>query len=397
MTAGYDGSESDEESGSKSERLGPLPPRMNSTGSFPTVPVTPPAFSHAGAPGAMAPPPPPYAGPMPAAAVSPAQTGPVSRPISQPPPGVTGPFPAGPYPTGSFPAQPVSGPYPTGSFPAQPVSGPYATSAVPFSAVPQPAPRRGGALAKVAFVLVILLLLVVAGQSYLIYRLNHRVDTANTAAAHNQAADNQRLEGLEGRAKSLEQKTGSSLNTSDVAAAVLPSVFRVETPEALGTAFAIGKAPDGGGTNLLTNNHVVTDYYKTGGRTVALTRDNLRFTATIVKVDPDKDLALLHTDESFPRLVAQTDLPKVGDPVLAIGAPLGLSDSVTSGVISAYRDTTDGQRLQFDAPINPGNSGGPVVNSKKNVVGIATAKAQDAEGIGLAIPIKVACDTFSVC
>ena len=84
-------------------------------------------------------------------------------------------------------------------------------------------------------------------------------------------------------------------------------------------------------------------------------------------------------------------------PVCWVGAPLGLSDSVTSGVISAYRDTTDGQRLQFDAPINPGNSGGPVVNAKKAVVGIATAKAQDAEGIGLAIPIKVACDAFSIC
>ena len=81
-----------------------------------------------------------------------------------------------------------------------------------------------------------------------------------------------------------------------------------------------------------------------------------------------------------------------------VGAPLGLDDTVTSGVVSAYRpDDTDGPTIQFDAPINPGNSGGPVVNASHQVVGLATAKAKDAEGIGLAIPIKTACDTFAVC
>jgi S1-C subfamily serine protease len=53
--------------------------------------------------------------------------------------------------------------------------------------------------------------------------------------------------------------------------------------------------------------------------------------------------------------------------------------------------------IQFDAPINPGNSGGPVINSAKQVVGVATAKAENAEGIGLAVPIKTACDAFKVC
>ena len=81
-----------------------------------------------------------------------------------------------------------------------------------------------------------------------------------------------------------------------------------------------------------------------------------------------------------------------------VGAPLGLEDTVTTGVVSAYRpDDADGPTIQFDAPINPGNSGGPVVNAASEVVGLATAKARDAEGIGLAVPIKTACDTFKVC
>jgi len=83
---------------------------------------------------------------------------------------------------------------------------------------------------------------------------------------------------------------------------------------------------------------------------------------------------------------------------VVVGAPLGLEDTVTTGVVSAYRpDDSEGPTIQFDAPINPGNSGGPVVNSADEVIGLATAKARDAEGIGLAVPIKTACDTFKVC
>jgi putative serine protease PepD len=78
-----------------------------------------------------------------------------------------------------------------------------------------------------------------------------------------------------------------------------------------------------------------------------------------------------------------------------VGAPLGLEDTVTTGVVSAYRQEDDGPTIQFDAPINPGNSGGPVVSADEEVLGLATAKAKDAEGIGLAIPIKTACDAFS--
>jgi putative serine protease PepD len=337
------------------ERLGPLPPRMHSTGSFPTV----------------------------------------GSPFQSPP---TGPIPAVPVSTAP---PPTSGGFPTAGFPAQPTS-PYATGPLPVSGpvggyAPPPPPPRRSRLASVAFFLAALLLVVAAAEGYLIYRLNQQVADANADAAKAREANNVRFEGLEGRAKELEKKAGANLDASDVAAGVLPSVFRVTTPEALGTAFALGKAPAGGGTDMITNYHVVEDFYKRGGRDVSIERRDQRFTAKIVKVEPGKDLALLHSDEEFPRLAAATTIPSVGQPVLAVGAPLGLEGSATVGVISALRSTSNGQRLQFDAPINPGNSGGPVVNAQKQVVGIATAKAAEAEGIGLAIPIAVACDSFGIC
>ncbi|HKT05511.1 MAG TPA: trypsin-like peptidase domain-containing protein, partial [Rugosimonospora sp.] len=200
--------------------------------------------------------------------------------------------------------------------------------------------------------------------------------------------------------KALEQRAAASLDSAAVASAVLPSVFRVDAGNFSGTAFAVGKA-GGAGTDLLTNFHVVADLYGTGGRSVALRHDNQRFPARIVRVDQARDLALLHATQTFPRLAAAGQQVASGAPIIVVGAPLGLAQSVSSGIVSAVRSDVPGEAgktyIQFSAPINPGNSGGPVVDAQKQVVGIATAKATNAEGIGLAIPIHVACDSFPVC
>ncbi|MGW5672620.1 S1C family serine protease, partial [Micromonospora sp. NPDC003776] len=147
----------------------------------------------------------------------------------------------------------------------------------------------------------------------------------------------------------------------------------------------------------LDNFHVVESVYGGGGRKVFLERSDQRFPATIVRVDKDKDIAQLTTTARFKALVAASTPVKSGQQIVVVGAPLGLQDTVTTGVVSAFRKEDSGPVIQFDAPINPGNSGGPVINGSKEVVGIATAKARDAEGIGLAVPIKTACDTFSLC
>ncbi len=87
--------------------------------------------------------------------------------------------------------------------------------------------------------------------------------------------------------------------------------------------------------------------------------------------------------------------PKVGDPVLAIGSPLGLAGSASSGIVSDVRPGP----LQFSAPVSPGNSGGPVVDRRGHVLGVATAKlvGNGAEGLSFAVPVDAVCAALEVC
>ncbi|GIF73105.1 S1C family serine protease [Asanoa siamensis] len=234
-----------------------------------------------------------------------------------------------------------------------------------------------------------------AAQAVWVGHLSGRLDAAERTVR----ADRDRLDALDGRTQALEQRAGSAFDARAIADAAVPSVFRVAAGPATGTAFAVGKPAAGGGTNLVTNFHVVEDVHDDGGRQVFLEREGARWPATIVKVDKANDLAQLTTKASFTGLATASGGVRTGEQIAVVGAPLGLADSVTTGVVSAMRpmDDSPGPLIQFSAPINPGNSGGPVINSAKQVVGVATAKAVDAEGIGLAVPIDVACRLFPVC
>ncbi|MCM4083263.1 S1C family serine protease [Paractinoplanes hotanensis] len=255
---------------------------------------------------------------------------------------------------------------------------------------PEPAPPRAGGATRLkpAIIGVVTLLLLVAGwQAYRIEGMSrHNQDLAAVLSAE------------QGRTDQLEKKLAGVFDPEAVSSGVLPSVFRVRAGGFTGTAFSVGKKATGNQANLITNYHVVAETWTDGGRKVSLERGSTRISATIVKVDKGKDLALLRANQKIAGLSTSTNQVKPGQQVVVVGAPLGLDDSVTTGVISAYRpNDADGPTVQFDAPINPGNSGGPVVNANEQVVGVATAKAKDAEGIGLAIPIKTACDTLQVC
>jgi serine protease Do len=144
---------------------------------------------------------------------------------------------------------------------------------------------------------------------------------------------------------------------------------------------------------ILTNNHVIEDAQEV---TVTLA-DNKELTAQVIGRDPKTDLAVLkvETKNDLPSAtLGDSESLKVGDWVVAIGNPFGLSHTVTSGIVSAkgrvigagpYDDF-----IQTDASINPGNSGGPLFNLKGEVIGINTAIIPQGQGIGFAIPVDTA-------
>jgi putative serine protease PepD len=276
----------------------------------------------------------------------------------------------------------------------EPAAQPRTWQTGAFPAPPQAAePGRGRVVAPKGMVkpvlagLVAVLVAVAGWQAY-------RIESMSSDNASMQTV----LAGERTRTDQLEKQLAGVFDPEAVSAKALPSVFRVRAGEFTGTAWSVGSKAANGQSNLLTNYHVVADVWTGGGKAVTLERGATKINATIVKVNKSKDLALLHANQEINGLIAATGTVKPGQQVVVVGAPLGLDDTVTTGVISAYRpNDPDGPTIQFDAAINPGNSGGPVLNANNQVVGLATAKAKDAEGIGLAIPVKTACATFAVC
>ncbi len=155
---------------------------------------------------------------------------------------------------------------------------------------------------------------------------------------------------------------------------------------------------------ILTNNHVVEQATKIQ---VQLNGDTTRYTAKLVGVDEDTDLAVIKIDANKELPIAKlgnSDGVQVGDWVLAIGSPFGLQATVTAGIISAKdRANISGPAHQFqrflqtDAAINPGNSGGPLVDLAGEVIGINTAiitGSRGYEGVGFALPSTTAINVY---
>ena len=170
----------------------------------------------------------------------------------------------------------------------------------------------------------------------------------------------------------------------------LPFVPRERISESLGSAFLID--PSG---LALTNHHVVRGASEIEARLL----DDRRFKARVIGSDPQTDIALiqLEADRPLPHLgFAAPDELRVGDWVVAIGNPLGLTSTVTAGIASATgrHDVPLGELvyqdfIQTDASINPGNSGGPLLDVEGRVVGINTAITEEGAGIGFAIPVHM--------
>lgn len=142
---------------------------------------------------------------------------------------------------------------------------------------------------------------------------------------------------------------------------------------------------------ILTNYHVVEDTKKI----TVTTKDNKEYTAKVIGKDKFSDLAVIKIDAKglTPAKFGNSKAIRPGDWVVAIGSPLGFSNTVTLGIISAVSREVPISNIDFiqtDAAINPGNSGGPLVNINGEVIGINTAIAGRAQGIGFAIPINIA-------
>ncbi|MEV4120804.1 trypsin-like peptidase domain-containing protein [Micromonospora sp. NPDC049645] len=197
-----------------------------------------------------------------------------------------------------------------------------------------------------------------------------------------------------------------------IAASVQDSVVSITTGSGEGSGVVL--SADG---YVLTNNHVVAS--AAGDAVQVVFADGKKVNAKIIGTDPKTDLAVVKADgvsDLKPAKFGDSDAMQVGDQVLALGSPLGLQGSVTSGILSA-RDRTiragEGQQqdptrqsqpvssisglLQTDAPINPGNSGGALVNTRGEVIGVNTAIATSGQstgniGVGFAIPSNKAKD-----
>lgn len=194
------------------------------------------------------------------------------------------------------------------------------------------------------------------------------------------------------------QEAAAGPNAASAAyATILPSMVTIRTSgEEGGLGAGVIISADG---SIMTANHVIDG----GGAISVIFADGTRSTAQVSQRRPEMDIAVL-TPGSLPEVVVPATLGapgQVGDDVFAVGNPLGLTFSLSAGVISATGrriDTPAGRLdnlIQFDAAANPGNSGGPLLDARGQVVGIVTALANPARqpyfvGIAFAVPITSA-------
>jgi putative serine protease PepD len=255
--------------------------------------------------------------------------------------------------------------------------------------------------------------------------------TAGLVSHQNNQADASSLTSSTGSSQGpLVSGSSVSPDWTAVAAAVEPSVVSVQIRAGNQAGEGSGVILDAQG-RVLTNNHVVAEAAQGGNITIVLA-DGRGYPAKIVGTDPQSDLAVIQMENApsglNPATLGNSEAVKVGDPVMAVGNPLGLSDTATTGIVSALnRPVTTSQAgsdnndnanpfgqpqqsasepvvtnaIQTDAAINPGNSGGALVDAHGRVIGInsSIASLQSSDGgqagnigLGFAIPINEAKD-----
>ena len=255
-------------------------------------------------------------------------------------------------------------------------------------------PRLSGTLTAAA----VAGMLLVGGLAFALVRVTHSLSDERSARQAEVAKLNERLRVLELHDSALSSRVGTAertLKRRDVGVAplakrVLRSVFTVETDAGLGTGFVGWQDADG--VYVVTADHVVKDA-STG---VSLTRSGNSWQGDISAEDPVNDLAVIrmsaHPEGATPLWQdPRSGAPSVGDQLLLIGSPFGLSGTVTTGVVSRVTP----KLVQTDAAANPGNSGGPAVDKEGHVVGVLVSGG--GENINFAVRIDRLCAKLRPC
>jgi putative serine protease PepD len=203
--------------------------------------------------------------------------------------------------------------------------------------------------------------------------------------------------------------SGAAMDAKTIASLVTPSVVSIKVTTTSGGGTGSGSVYKTSATSsyIVTNNHVIADGATGGTITIELTNGD-QYRATIVGRDANYDLAVLKVNVGNLPVISLGDSSQVsvGDPVLAIGSPLGLANTVTQGIVSSLNrpvttGTSDAQSyvdaIQTDAAINPGNSGGALVDAQGRIIGVNSAIATLSSGgtsgnigLGFSIPINEA-------
>lgn len=245
---------------------------------------------------------------------------------------------------------------------------------------PKPRGKRGGLIAAV-LVAALVAGGVGGGIGYTLADRNDGAGGSTTVSASDSGGD-------------LKRDSGT---VAAVAAGALPSTVTIEAASSsgeggTGTGFVFDKQG-----HIVTNNHVVAGAVD-GGKVTATFPDGKKYDAEVVGNAQGYDVAVIKLDDApsdlKPLILGDSDKVAVGDSTIAIGAPFGLSNTVTTGIISAKNrpvassDGSSGSKasymsaLQTDASINPGNSGGPLLDAQGNVIGINSAIQSASNGLG---------------
>ena len=244
--------------------------------------------------------------------------------------------------------------------------------------------RHESMMIKLAVLMAGMFLLFFGGITYFFYKIH-----VDATASKNEVVSSKEYESIKRELEAIRSKqeempapqvviNNTPTDYTALVERVMPSMVFVETSNGSGSGFIV--SPNG---DILTNYHVI----KNGEYVVVTTNSGQNISALVKDYDAQRDMALLKVDTSYalPFLRISDTLPKQGEAVIAIGSPIGLSGTVSSGIVSSIREADDNLWVQFTAPISHGSSGGALINLQGEVVGMPTWGINDAQNLNFAV------------